>query len=85
MKLFQIKLNEYGWDDYSDCIIAANSREEVEEMCKNNTFPNSDDEDEESFEFEITKLQREAGYVITEVNLNEIDKPIILCSSHHAG
>ena len=40
MKLFQIKLNEYGWDDYSDCIIAANSREEVEEMCKNNTFPN---------------------------------------------
>lgn len=64
-------------------IIAANSREEVEEMCKNNTFPNSDEE--ESFEFGITKLQRESGYVITEINLNEIDKPIILCSSYHAG
>lgn len=52
-------------------------------MCKNNTFPNSDEE--ESFEFGITKLQRESGYVITEINLNEIDKPIILCSSYHAG
>lgn len=82
MKLFQIKLNEYGWDDYSDCIIVANSKEEVEEMCKNNTFPNSDDE---SFDFDITKSQQENGYVITEINLDEIDKPIILCSSYHAG
>lgn len=83
MKLFQIKLNEYWWDDYSDCIIVANSREEVEEMCKNNTFPNSDESFD--FDFEITKSQQEAGYVITEINLDEIDKPIILCSSYNAG
>lgn len=39
MKLFIIDLDNVNYDSYDSCVIAANSKEEVEEMCRMNDFP----------------------------------------------
>lgn len=36
MKLFKIELDNVGYDDYDSCIIVAESKEQVEELCKCN-------------------------------------------------
>lgn len=34
MKLFKIELDNVGYDDYNSCVIVAESKEQVEELCK---------------------------------------------------
>ena len=36
MKLFKIELDNVGYDDYDSCVIVAESKEQVEELCKCN-------------------------------------------------
>ena len=36
MKLFKIELDNVYYDDYDSCIIVAESKEQVEELCKCN-------------------------------------------------
>lgn len=36
MKLFKIELDNVGYDDYDSCIIVAESKEQVEELCECN-------------------------------------------------
>lgn len=36
MKLFKIELDNVGHDDYDSCVIVAESKEQVEELCKCN-------------------------------------------------
>lgn len=34
MKLFKIELDNVGYDDYDSCVIVAESKEQVEELCE---------------------------------------------------
>ena len=36
MKLFKIELDNVWYDDYNSCIIVAESKEQVEELCRCN-------------------------------------------------
>lgn len=78
MKLFMIDLDNVDWDTYDSCVIAANSREEVEEMCRKNEFPIV----RSLSSFDIDENQ---NYTITEIRLEDIKEPTTLCSSFNAG
>lgn len=92
MKLFKIELDDY---DYDSCIIVAESKEQVEELCRCN-FVKYEDWDTEhhypkllcdfrnvlSASFNIHNGQK---WTITEVDVNEIKQPTIICSSFNAG
>lgn len=95
MKLFKIELDNVGYDDYSSCIIIAESKEQVEELCKCN-FVKYEDWDTEchcpkvlydrrnrlSESFDIHNGQK---WTITEVDVNAIKQPTIICSDFCAG
>ena len=95
MKLFKIELDNVGYDNYDSCIIVAESKEQVEELCKCN-FVRYEDWDMYgicpialydrgnilSESFEIHNGQK---WTITEVDINEIKRPTIICSSFCAG
>ena len=95
MKLFKIKLDNVDYDDYKSCIIIAESKEQVEELCKCN-FVKYEDWDKYSIHpialydrrnifsesFEIHNGQK---WTITEVDINEIKQPTIICSNFCAG
>ena len=36
MKLFKIELDNVSYDDYGSCVIVAESKEQVEELCECN-------------------------------------------------
>lgn len=97
MKLFKIELDNVGYDDYDDydsCVIVAENKEQVEELCKCN-FVKYEEWDTNrvypiilyehvnvsSEHFNIHDGQK---WTITEVDINEIKQPIILCSSFNA-
>lgn len=95
MKLFKIELDNVGYDDYDSCVIVAESKEQVEELCKcnfvkyeewdtNGVYPIAlyDHRNVLSEHFNIHDGQK---WTITEVDINEIKRPIILCSSFNAG
>ena len=89
MKLFKITLDNYDYDDYDSCIIVAESKEQVEELCEKNFFssdrdfiPLVDVENELHEDFDIHGGQK---WIITEVDINSITKPTIICSSYNAG
>ena len=95
MKLFKIELSDVGHDDYDSCIIVAESKEQVEELCRCN-FVEYEDWDTEhhcpkvlydyrnvlSESFNIHNGQK---WTITEVDINEIEQPTIICSNFNAG
>ena len=95
MKLFKIELDNVGYDDYDSCIIVAESKEQVEELCKHNFIEYEDWDMEQHFpkasydtknvlseSFDIHNGQK---WIITEVDINEIKQPTIICSSFNAG
>lgn len=90
MKLFKIELDNVDYEDYDSCIIVAESKEQVEELCRCN-FVKYEDWDTEHYypkrnilgeSFDIHNGQK---WTITEVNINEIKQPTIICSSFNAG
>ena len=108
VKLFRIDLDNVGYDDYDSCIVIAESKEQVEEMCIKNEFP--DDVLGNSYCFDIHTRNKEwfenerpdylnrdiktfeewdkkinQHYTITEIKLEDIKEPVILCSSYNAG
>lgn len=42
MKLFLIKLDSWGYDDYNSCVLVAESYEQVKDFCDRN-FCNKDE------------------------------------------
>lgn len=95
MKLFKIELDKVGYDDYDSCIIVAESKEQVEELCKRDFIEYEDWDMEQHFpktlydtknvlsaSFDIHNGQK---WTITEVDINEIKQPTIICSSFNAG
>ena len=95
MKLFKIELDNVDYDDYDSCIIVAESKEQVEELCKcnfvkyeewdtNRVHPIMlcDHRDVLSEHFTIHDGQK---WTIAEVDINEIKQPTIICSSFNAG
>ncbi len=95
MKLFKIELDNVGYDDYDSCIIVAESKEQVEELCECN-FVKYEEWDTEhhypkllcdfrnvlSASFDIHDGQK---WTITEIDINEIKQPTIICSDFNAG
>lgn len=81
MKLFKIKLDNVWYDDYDSCIIVAESKEQVEELCKCK-FVKCDYRNILSESFYIHNGQK---WTITEVDINEIKQPTIICSNFNAG
>ena len=95
MKLFKIELDNVGYDDYDSCIIVAESKEQVEELCKcnfvkyeewdtNRIYPiaSYDCKNRLSESFDIHNGQK---WTITEIDVNEIKQPTIICSNFCAG
>ena len=80
MKIFKIELSDVDYDDYDSCVIIAENKEQVEELCKGNFC------DEVKYEgdamFNINPRQK---WTIKEININEITEPTIICSSFNAG
>lgn len=88
MKLFKIELDNVGYDNYDSCIIVAESKEQVEELCKRNFYDEGNGYcyslvkyDGDSM-FNINPCQK---WTIKEININEITEPTIICSSFNAG
>jgi hypothetical protein len=95
MKLFKIELDNVWYDDYDSCIIVAESKEQVEELCRCN-FVKYEDWDTEHYHpkllcdfrnilsasFDIHNGQK---WTITEIDINEIKQPTIICSDFNAG
>ncbi len=92
MKLFKIELDNVGYDDYDSCIIVAESKEQVEELCECN-FVEWDTEhryskilyDHRNILSESFDIHNGQKWTITEVDINEIKQPTIICSSFNAG
>lgn len=95
MKLFKIELDNVGYDDYDSCIIVAESKEQVEELCECNFVKYEewdiyriypivlyDCKNRLSESFNIHNGQK---WTITEVDINEIKQPTIICSNFCAG
>jgi len=89
MKLFYIELNEWGYDDYDSCVLAAESLEQVKEFCAKR-FWNIDENGiwspccDGDKEFNI-----HTGQMIERIEeIGTTDKytvPTIICSSFNAG
>lgn len=88
MKLFKIKLDNVEYDTYSDCIIAAPSKEDLENKIKSGYFKSFRDRDWQDNDsefcnaFEIEHFQH---YEIEEINLETLNEFQVICSSYHAG
>lgn len=85
MKLFCIELNEWDYDDYDSCVLAAESIEQVKEFCKRNFY---DDENNrwlcKNGGFQIHNKQRVEN--IEEIGTTDkYTVPTIICSSFNAG
>ena len=88
MKIFKIELDNVGYDDYDSCIIVAESKELVEELCKRNFYDEGNgycyslvNYDGDAM-FNINPYQK---WTIKEININEITESTIICSSFNAG
>lgn len=95
MKLFKIELDNVGYDDYGSCIIIAESKKQVEELCEcnfvkyeewdiNGIYPITlyDHRNILSESFNIHNGQK---WTIKEIDINEIKQPTIICSNFCAG
>ena len=91
MKLFKIELDNVDYDDYDSCIIVAESKEQVEELCKCN-FVKYEDWDinkthpiilynHRNILSESFNIRNGQKWTITEINVNEIKQPTIICSN----
>lgn len=95
MKLFKIELDNVGYDDYDSCIIVAESKEQVEELCKCNfvKYEEWDTEhhclkllyDHRNILSESFNIHNGQKWTFTEIDVNEIKQPTIICSSFNAG
>ena len=95
MKLFKIELDNVGYDDYDSCIIVAENKEQVEELCKCNFVKYEEWDtnrvcpillyDHRNILSESFDIHNGQKWTITEVDINEIKQPTIICSSFNAG
>ena len=86
MKLFKIELSDVDYDDYDSCVIIAENKEQVEELCKRNFYDDRYHHSLVKYDgdamFNINSYQK---WTIKEININEITEPTIICSSFNAG
>ena len=95
MKLFKIELDNVGYDDYDSCIIVAESKEQVEELCECNFVKYEEWDiyrihpivlyDGKNLLSESFNIRNGQKWTITEVDINEIKQPTIICSNFCAG
>lgn len=95
MKLFKIELDNVGYDNYESCIIIVESKEQVEELCKCNFVKYEDWDkyrikpialyDRRNILSEPFDIHNGQKWTITEVDINEIKQPTIICSNFNAG
>ena len=95
MKLFKIELDNVGYDDYDSCVIVAESKEQVEELCKCNFVKYEEWDtnrvcpiilyDRRNVLSEYFNINNDQKWTIAEVDINEIKQPTIICSSFNAG
>jgi hypothetical protein len=85
MKLFKIELDNVNDNDYDSCIIIAESKEQVEKLCKANSLKEADgwfeplvQENIHSQSFAIRDYQK---WTIQEINIDKITLPMVICSS----
>ena len=78
MKIFLIKLEDWGWDEYDSCVIVAKDKEQVRDFCLS-SFESCEGE-----RFFISNYQKVEK--IEEIGITEkYTKPTIICSSFNAG
>ena len=95
MKLFKIELDNVDYDDYDSCIIVAENKEQVEELCRCNFVKYEEWDtngvhpitlyDRKNVLSESFGIHNGQKWTITEVDINEIKQPTIICSSFNAG
>lgn len=95
MKLFKIELDNVGYDDYNSCIIVAENKEQVEELCRCNFVEYEDWDidnhcpkvlyDRKNVLSESFDIHNGQKWTITEINVDKINQPTIICSSFNAG
>ena len=88
MKLFKIELDNVGYDDYDSCIIVAESKEQVEVLCRKNFYDDEGGYPVKLVNFDgnsMFNIDKGQNWTIEEIDINKIELPTIICSSFNAG
>lgn len=80
MKLFKVILSPYDYDDFDGAIIIAESKEQVLELIKNETWVYDPDPVTDCY-----FINHGQNIEIIEIDINEIKEPTLLLSSYNAG
>lgn len=88
MKLFKIKLDNVDYDTYDSCIIVAENKEQVEELCRKNFYDDIGGYPVTLVNFDSNStfnIDEGQNWTIEEIDINKIELPTIISSSFNAG
>ena len=85
MKIFKIKADTYGWDEYDSVIVACESKEKLQKLIDDGAFHSDHPEYWFGEPKHLALFSRKQKLSIEEIELDKIEDTEMLLGSYNAG